>query len=51
MYLFGAQSLPHPHQDLLRVHGLPFTVIPDAGHGMMGENPRAVAQAVADTLP
>jgi pimeloyl-ACP methyl ester carboxylesterase len=26
-------------------------VIPDAGHGMMGENPSAVAQAIADTLP
>ena len=50
-YLFGAQSLPHQHEELLRAGGVPVAVVPDAGHGMMGENPAGVAQAVADTLP
>ena len=49
-YLFGASTLPHAHEALLRASGVPMVVIPDAGHAMMGENPDAVARAVAATL-
>ena len=50
-YVFGAQTLPHPHEELLRAGGVPIAVVPDAGHGMVSENPDGVALAVAETLP
>ena len=50
-YVFGAQTLPDRHEDLLRAGGVPVAVVPDAGHAMTGENPAGVAQAVAETLP
>ncbi len=49
--VFGAQTLPHRHEELLRAGGVPVAVVPEAGHGMMGENPAGVAQVVAETLP
>jgi len=47
-YVFGALSLPHHHEALLRAGGVPTAVVPDAGHGMPGENPSGFAQAVAE---
>ena len=49
-YVFGALSLPHPHQDLLRAGGVAMAVVPDAGHLMMSENPDGVARVIAETL-
>jgi pimeloyl-ACP methyl ester carboxylesterase len=50
-YIFGAQTLPHRHEALLRAGRVPVAVVPDAGHGMTGENPAGFAQAVAEALP
>lgn len=49
-YVFGAQTLPHHHQPLLAAGGVPVAVVPEAGHGMVGENPEAFAAIVASTL-
>jgi len=49
-YVFGAKTLPHHHQPLLAAAGLPMAVVPEAGHGMVGENPEAFAAIVASTL-
>ncbi len=49
-YVFGAQTLPHRHEALLRAGGVPVAVVPDAGHGMPGENPAGFAEAVAEAL-
>ena len=49
-YVFGAQTLPHHHEPLLAAAGVPMAVVPEAGHGMVGENPEAFAAIVASTL-
>jgi pimeloyl-ACP methyl ester carboxylesterase len=49
-YVFGAQTLPHRHQPLLAAGGVPVAVVPEAGHGMVGENPEAFAAIVSSTL-
>lgn len=49
-YLFGERSLPSEDFDRLQQHGIRVAVIPDAGHSMGLENPRALAQAIANSL-
>jgi pimeloyl-ACP methyl ester carboxylesterase len=49
-YIFGAQTLPHHHVPLLAAGGVPIAVVPEAGHGMVGENPEAFAAIVASTI-
>lgn len=49
-YVFGVQSLPHPHEELLRAGGVPMVVVLDAGHDMLITNPVGVAHAIAETL-
>jgi pimeloyl-ACP methyl ester carboxylesterase len=46
-YVFGSHSLPHPHAPLLAARGVPVAVVPEAGHGMVSENPEAFAAIVA----
>jgi pimeloyl-ACP methyl ester carboxylesterase len=45
-YLFGEKSLPDPDFEVLPAHGIEVAVVPDAGHGMMWENPDGCAQAI-----
>jgi pimeloyl-ACP methyl ester carboxylesterase len=49
-YVFGAKTLPHHHEPLLAAGGVPVAVVPEAGHGMVGENPEAFAAIVASTF-
>jgi pimeloyl-ACP methyl ester carboxylesterase len=49
-YVFGAKSLPHHHQPMMAAGGVPVAVVPEAGHGMVGENPEAFAAIVASTM-
>lgn len=46
-YLVGALSLPDRHVEVLRERGVRTVVVPDVGHGMLGEDPDAVAEALA----
>jgi pimeloyl-ACP methyl ester carboxylesterase len=46
LYLFGERSLPHPDHAWLPAQGVPVQVVPDAGHGMMWEQPSAFAAAL-----
>jgi pimeloyl-ACP methyl ester carboxylesterase len=50
-YLFGSRTLPHSHEALLRANGIPLMAVPEAGHGMMGENPSGTSEAIAAMLP
>jgi haloalkane dehalogenase len=50
-YLYGASTLPHRHEALLRMGGVPVAVLPEAGHAMMDRNPDGVARVLAETLP
>jgi pimeloyl-ACP methyl ester carboxylesterase len=49
-YVFGAKTLPNHHEPLLMAGGVPIAVVPDSGHGMVGENPTAFAAIIASTL-
>jgi pimeloyl-ACP methyl ester carboxylesterase len=49
-YLFGEHSLPHPDRTALPAHGVAVQVVPNAGHGMMWEQPRAFAAALHAAL-
>jgi pimeloyl-ACP methyl ester carboxylesterase len=49
-YLFGEHSLPHPDHTALPAQGVPVQVVPDAGHGMMWEQPVAFAAALHAAL-
>ncbi len=50
LYVFGEQTLPHPHHQLLQDTEVRIAVIPDAGHGMVGENPGGFATALAGAI-
>jgi pimeloyl-ACP methyl ester carboxylesterase len=50
-YVFGAQTLPHRHEALVRMAGVPVAVVPDVGHLMMDGNPSGAARVLAQTLP
>jgi pimeloyl-ACP methyl ester carboxylesterase len=49
-YVFGANSLPHRHERLLKPEGVPIAVVPEAGHWMISENPQAFSAIIASTL-
>ena len=49
-YIFGSKTLPHQHESLLQVGGVPMAVVPDAGHAMPDDNPEAFAAIIAGTL-
>jgi pimeloyl-ACP methyl ester carboxylesterase len=46
LFLFGEHSLPDEDLDVLPVHGIETAVVPQAGHGMMIENPDGFASAI-----
>jgi pimeloyl-ACP methyl ester carboxylesterase len=45
-YIFGERSLPDPDTEWLPAHGIRVAVVPDAGHGMVWENPAGFAEAL-----
>lgn len=47
-YIFGEQSLPHRHRDLLSYANVPMYVIVGAGHDMIVQKPVETARAIAD---
>lgn len=49
-YLDGAESEPWGPRDDLEVAGVRFKVVPDTGHMMGIQNPRGLAQAIAEIL-
>jgi pimeloyl-ACP methyl ester carboxylesterase len=50
-YLYGALTLPHRHEAMLRAAGVPVAVVPGIGHAMMDAEPSVVAGILAGTLP
>jgi pimeloyl-ACP methyl ester carboxylesterase len=46
-YLFGEYSLPDEDSTILPVHGIEVAIVPQAGHGMMWENPTGFAASIA----
>jgi pimeloyl-ACP methyl ester carboxylesterase len=52
-YVFGEHTLPDPDTELLPAQGIPVLTVPQAGHGMMWENPTGFASVLqkALTLP
>ncbi len=49
--VFGARTLPHPHEALLRAAAVVVVVVPDAGHDLLVANSEGVALALTGTLP
>jgi pimeloyl-ACP methyl ester carboxylesterase len=49
-YVFGEQTLPDPDTDRLAEIGVDVCIVPDAGHGMMIDNPDGFATVVADAV-
>jgi len=49
-YVFGERSLPDPDYEWLAERGVAVATIPNAGHGMMDDNPEGCAQVLADLL-
>ena len=49
-FLIGAKSLPDPNTDELPKHGVQVAVVTEAGHGMMWDNPAAVAGLISEAL-
>lgn len=47
-YLFGARSLPDSDVEELPRHGVGVGVVPDAGHGMVQDNPDGLAALLAN---
>lgn len=47
MYLFGEHSLPDPDVDELPQHHITISVVPNAGHAMIQDNPDGVATLLA----
>jgi pimeloyl-ACP methyl ester carboxylesterase len=45
-YVFGADSLPDPDSEILPAHGIKIAIVPQAGHGMVWENPDAFAEVI-----
>jgi pimeloyl-ACP methyl ester carboxylesterase len=46
LFLFGECSLPDDDLEVLPVHGIETAIVPQAGHGMMVENPDGFASAI-----
>ncbi|HET7034731.1 MAG TPA: alpha/beta hydrolase [Thermomicrobiaceae bacterium] len=49
-FVFGALTLPDRLEPMLADAGVAVAVVPDAGHGMVGENPAAFAAIVASAM-
>jgi pimeloyl-ACP methyl ester carboxylesterase len=49
-YLFGEHTLPDPDTEFLPAQGIPVLTVPDAGHGMMWENPAGFASVLQKAL-
>lgn len=54
-YLFGSRSLEEYEEDRemytrLETHGIRIDVVPDAGHGMMADNPTGFANAIMKAI-
>ncbi len=54
-YIFGSRSLEEYEEDKemykrLETHGIQVAVVPDAGHGMMAENPVGFASVICEAL-
>ena len=54
-FIFGSRSLEEYEEDRetyqkLKAHGIRLAIIPDAGHGMMVENPSGFANAIEQAL-
>jgi pimeloyl-ACP methyl ester carboxylesterase len=54
-FIFGSQSLEEYEEDRalqrrLEEHNIQVEVVPDAGHGMMAENPSGVAEVIAKVI-
>jgi pimeloyl-ACP methyl ester carboxylesterase len=49
-YLFGEHSLPDPDAEQLPAQGIPVLIVPDAGHGMMWDNPLGFATVLKSAL-
>lgn len=48
-YLFGEYSLPDEDSTILPEHGIEVATVPQAGHGMMWDNPTGFAATIAAT--
>jgi pimeloyl-ACP methyl ester carboxylesterase len=46
-YLFGEYSLPDDDSTILPAHGIQVVIVPQAGHGMMWENPTGFVATIA----
>jgi len=46
LYIFGEHSLPDQDLEILPLHGIETAIVPQAGHGMMLENPDGFASAI-----
>ena len=49
-FLFGARSLPGEDVDELPAHDVRVEIIPDAGHSMALDNPKALAETIATVM-
>jgi pimeloyl-ACP methyl ester carboxylesterase len=54
-FIFGSRSIEEYEEDKelhkrLEVHGIQVAIVPDAGHGMMAENPVGFAKVLSETL-
>jgi pimeloyl-ACP methyl ester carboxylesterase len=49
-FIFGDQSLPDDKYEQLPTHDIKVAIIPNAGHGMMWDNPAGFAEVVASWL-
>jgi pimeloyl-ACP methyl ester carboxylesterase len=49
-YIFGERSLPDPDAERLPAYGVQVLIVPNAGHGMMNENPGGVAETIGYIL-
>lgn len=50
VFLIGDRSLPDPDIEWLPAHGIPVLIVPDAGHGMMWDNPPGFATQLRAAL-
>lgn len=49
-WIVGDKSNPQEDVEMMKPHGIPVFIVPDAGHDMAFENPDGVAEAIAAAL-
>ncbi len=49
-FFFGARSLPSEDVEVLPAHGVRVEIIPEAGHSMALDNPKALAETIATII-